>query len=142
MERQERHYTLSELSEAAAWLLREAGSVRVFLFYGNLGAGKTTLIKTLCHQLFVEDQGSSPTYALVNEYDSSKWGKIYHMDLYRLKSGAEALDIGIEEYLDSGNYCFIEWPELIVPFLPKQFMRVELTNEGTELRKMTIFKIH
>jgi tRNA threonylcarbamoyladenosine biosynthesis protein TsaE len=141
MEAQERTYPLSQIEEAAAWLLREAGETRILLFYGQLGAGKTTLIKALCRELSVHDQGSSPTYALVNEYDSPS-GMIYHMDLYRLKSSREALDIGIEEYLATGNYCFIEWPELIEPFLSERYLRIELTNEDSDCRKMTIFKNH
>ena len=85
---------------------------KVVLFYGEMGAGKTTLIKEICAQLGVTDGMSSPTFALVNEYHTKDNSTIYHFDLYRIKNIEECLDMGMEEYIQSGNYCFIEWPEI------------------------------
>lgn len=102
---------------AAAELLAFAGQERVFLFEAPMGAGKTTFIKVLCARLGVQDTMSSPTYAVVNEYATGDHQRVYHFDLYRLKSTAELLDIGFEEYLESGNYLFIEWPELAMPLI-------------------------
>ena len=102
---------------AAAELLAFAGQERVFLFEAPMGAGKTTFIKVLCTRLGVQDTMSSPTYAVVNEYATGDHQRVYHFDLYRLKSTAELLDIGFEEYLESGNYLFIEWPELAMPLI-------------------------
>lgn len=102
---------------AARELIAFAGAEHVFLFEAPMGAGKTTFIKALCTRLGVVDTMSSPTYSVVNEYATRDQGKVYHFDLYRLKSPAELLDIGFEEYLDSNSYLFIEWPELALPFI-------------------------
>lgn len=102
---------------AAAELIRFAGTQRIFLFEAPMGAGKTTFIKALCRQLDVVDTMSSPTYAVVNEYATHTSQRLYHFDLYRLKSSMELLEIGFEEYLDSGSYLFIEWPELALPLI-------------------------
>lgn len=102
---------------AAAELLAFAGEEHVFLFEAPMGAGKTTFIKVLCARLGVQDTMSSPTYAVVNEYATGDHQRVYHFDLYRLKSTAELLDIGFEEYLESGSYLFIEWPELAMPLI-------------------------
>jgi tRNA threonylcarbamoyladenosine biosynthesis protein TsaE len=110
---------LSGLPDAARQILSFAGTKRILCFYGDLGAGKTTLIKELCKQLGVTDAGSSPTFSLVNEYASENGEKLFHFDLYRLKNEQEIYDIGYEEYLFSGNYCFIEWPEKMEKLLPK-----------------------
>lgn len=103
-----------------------------------MGAGKTTLIKELCKQLGSEDNFSSPTYSIVNEY-TSPHGKLYHMDCYRLKSAEEALNIGIEDYLNGENYCFVEWPELIEQFLPADVIKISIrTTEN--IRNVSIFR--
>lgn len=102
---------------AAAELIRFAGTQHIFLFEAPMGAGKTTFIKALCTQLGVVDTMSSPTYAVVNEYATRESLRLYHFDLYRLKSSMELLEIGFEEYLDSGSYLFIEWPELALPLI-------------------------
>jgi tRNA threonylcarbamoyladenosine biosynthesis protein TsaE len=111
---------------------------RIITFEGNLGAGKTTFIKYLCTTLKSTGHISSPTYSLINEYEC-EGGKIYHMDLYRLKSTEEALDIGIEDYLYSSSYCFIEWPELITPLLPDNFLHIKIIAIDNQ-RKISIFK--
>src|SRR5688572_12476011 len=110
-----------ELSELAAKLLQYAGDIKIFLFSGEMGSGKTTLIKSLCKELGSNDHFSSPTFSLVNEYQSPK-GKIYHLDLYRIRQAEELMDIGIDELLDSGNYCFIEWPALVLDLLENKYI--------------------
>ncbi|MEM6723375.1 MAG: tRNA (adenosine(37)-N6)-threonylcarbamoyltransferase complex ATPase subunit type 1 TsaE, partial [Bacteroidota bacterium] len=110
---------IDQMQAAADQILETCKSEKKFAFYGDLGAGKTTLIQRICQQLNSTDNVSSPTFSLVNEYDYPD-GMIFHMDLYRLNSIEEALDIGIEGYLDSGHYCFIEWPAVILPLLDQE----------------------
>jgi len=117
--------SVRELDQVARQLLQEAGERRVFLFSGELGSGKTTLIRAVCRQLGVQDEVTSPTFSLVNAYRAED-GWVYHMDLYRLEREEELLEIGLEEYLFSGAYCFVEWPHLAEPVLPEGVMRVEL----------------
>ncbi len=114
---------LSGLPEVARALLNFAGPERIFLFDAAMGAGKTTLIKEMCRQLGCTDALSSPTYSIVNEYNSPT-GKIYHFDLYRLKDQEELLDLGIEDYLDGKHYCFLEWPELAENFLAGNYVKI------------------
>jgi tRNA threonylcarbamoyladenosine biosynthesis protein TsaE len=122
--------TLNVLDEVARDIIAGLYNRRVVLFYGEMGSGKTTLIKEMCRQLGVTGSMSSPTFALVNEYEAEK-GKIYHFDLYRVKNPEECLDIGMEEYLYSGNYCFIEWPEVAKPILPENTMKVFMEGSGS-----------
>ena len=110
---------LSELPEKSMLFFNELNHRKVVAFDGQMGAGKTTFIISILKGLGIEDIEGSPTYSLVNVYDSVAYGKIYHFDLYRLNSEIEAFDIGIEEMLYSGNYCFIEWPEKISNLLPE-----------------------
>lgn len=118
---------LEELPEVAKKILNFAENLpKVWLFQGEMGAGKTTLIKALGKAIGITDTIQSPTYSLVNEYDSPQAGKVYHFDLYRLKSEIEALDFGIEEYLDSGNFCWIEWAERIPSLLPAQRLLIQI----------------
>ena len=114
-------YTLDRIEEIAHLLIQEAGNQKVWVFRGEMGAGKTTLIKSLAKALQVSDSVSSPTFGIVNEYQTQANGLIYHFDFYRLDDPMEALDIGIEEYFYSGNYCWLEWAEKIAPFLPERF---------------------
>ena len=106
---------------------------RIFAFHGEMGAGKTTFIKTMCACLKVTDTVSSPTFAIVNEYFTENSGSIYHFDLYRIKSWTELLEIGYEDYFFSGNYCPLEWPEKIVNFLPEETVHVsiEVSADGS-----------
>lgn len=99
---------------------------RIFAFFGEMGAGKTTLIKDFCKVLGVKGNTSSPTFALVNDYKTESGKSIYHFDMYRIEDPSEAVRIGFEEYLDSGNYCFIEWPEKIHNLLPLSFVQVRI----------------
>ena len=113
---------------------------RVLAFDGQMGAGKTTFIKKLCEQMGTTDIVNSPTFAIVNVYDVEQpyKGEVYHFDCYRLKDIREALDFGAEEYLYSGNYCFIEWPEKIAPILPDDtvWLKIDLLPDGD--RRLTI----
>lgn len=131
---------LNELPKAAQELLAFAGNERIFLFYGEMGAGKTTLIKALCSELGTDDLVSSPTFSIVNEY-ASPAGPVYHFDFYRLKNETEALDLGYEDYIYSGCYCFIEWPERISGLLPENACSVKIENKGSNSRKLTAQKI-
>ncbi len=112
--------------------LQQSGASTVIAFYGSMGAGKTTFIAALCHELGVTEPVTSPTFAIVNEYASSaptvtEEAKIYHFDFYRIKRLEEAYDMGFEDYLYSGNLCLIEWPELIEDLLPDDALRVHIT---------------
>lgn len=121
--------SLDTLPEVARWILDNAAE-DVILLHGQMGAGKTTLIKALCKAMQVEDEVSSPTYSLVNEYYSPSYGTVYHFDLYRIDDENEALDMGIEEYLYSGSKCLIEWPEKISNLLPEECATVEISLDG------------
>lgn len=124
-----------QLPGIAADLLQHWSDKRVFAFYGEMGAGKTTLIKAMCEELEVTDNVSSPTFALVNVYNS-KNGEVYHLDVYRMKDTVELLDIGYEDYFFSGNYCFIEWPEKIEAYLPEDAVMVRIkVNHDSGIRE-------
>jgi tRNA threonylcarbamoyladenosine biosynthesis protein TsaE len=125
----ELEYTLETLPYIARELLAYAGDTKTFLFYAPMGAGKTTLIKELCRSLGSSDNFSSPTFSIVNEYIYPK-GKIYHFDLYRLNNLDELLDLGFEDYLDSGQYIFIEWPELAADLCHENFVHISVKTEG------------
>ena len=117
---------LSQLPDVARRVIDFAQDTPVWLFYGNMGAGKTTLIKALCQQWGVEDTVSSPTFALVNEYRTANEQTLYHFDFYRIEDEEEALDIGIEEYFASQRYCLVEWPTKIRNLLPDTYIRIEI----------------
>lgn len=129
-------YTLSNLPEAANAVLTGI-SGKTLLFYGDMGAGKTTLIKEIAKQLGTTDVVNSPTFSLVNEYDINQ-GKLYHFDFYRIDDEREALDMGVEEYFYSNNWNLIEWPEKIPGLLPKQKNKVYLNinNDGSRTVKI------
>jgi tRNA threonylcarbamoyladenosine biosynthesis protein TsaE len=127
---------LSELPKVAATLLNHFPSERVFLFFGEMGAGKTTFIKEICNELGVKDKVSSPSYSIVNEYQLSG-GKLYHFDFYRLKNESEALDMGYEEYFYNGDYCLVEWPEKITSLWPLQFVKVKILVLNEQERQIT-----
>jgi tRNA threonylcarbamoyladenosine biosynthesis protein TsaE len=130
--------TLPELPEVAREIARLLDQTRVWLFHGDLGSGKTTLIKALGNVLGVTDAMSSPTFSIVNEYECPQFEKVYHFDFYRIRSEAEALDIGIEEYFDSGYPCFIEWPEKLPSLLPESRGEVTITIENETNRTIAI----
>lgn len=127
------------LNEVALNLIDDIQHHKIVLFNGNLGAGKTTFIKVLCNALKMEDNFSSPTFSIINTYKSNEI-KVYHMDLYRINDSNELLDFGFEEYIDSGNICFIEWPEIALPFIHgAPFMNINIEVEpSTNCRKISV----
>ncbi|MEQ8703072.1 MAG: tRNA (adenosine(37)-N6)-threonylcarbamoyltransferase complex ATPase subunit type 1 TsaE [Phaeodactylibacter sp.] len=130
-------YRLKEVDHIAERLIAEAAPEQViWTFTGQIGAGKTTLIKALCRILGSREAVSSPTFSLVNEYEDREGQTFFHMDLYRLNDTEEALDIGIEEYLDSGQRCLIEWPGLIEHLLPEDTFRIKLEIGSDSSRKI------
>lgn len=133
--------SLDELDQLAKKLVKYGADEKVWVFQGNLGAGKTTLIRAVAGLFGVEDRVSSPTFSLVNEYRNHQGDVFYHFDFYRLEDPAEAIEIGVEEYFDSGNYCWIEWAEKIPGFLPEDFfhIRIDTLQDGT--RQLTLRKI-
>ena len=127
-------HSIEQLPEVARKLLEVFRDDRFFAFFGKMGVGKTTLIKEICATLGVEDNVCSPTFAIVNEYSDREGEPVYHFDFYRLKSVAEAYDIGYEEYFYSGCYCFTEWTEKIEELLPERYVRVEIEErEGVRI---------
>ena len=129
-----------EQEVSALDILRHAEPHRVFAFEGQMGAGKTTFIKHLCEQMRTTDVVNSPTFAIVNVYDVTQpySGEVYHFDCYRLKDIREAMDFGAEEYLYSGNYCFIEWPDMIAPLLPDDTVYVHISVQADGNRRLTL----
>ena len=127
---------LSDLQEAAVALLNFSGENTIFVFEGEMGAGKTTFIKAICAALGIDDLVSSPTFSIVNEYESGGGKVVYHFDFYRIKNLNEAYDIGYEEYFYSGNICLIEWPEKIAEILPEKHVRVKIELTATDQRTM------
>lgn len=130
-------YYLQDIEQIAKEVIA-SNPEKVILFNGDMGAGKTTLIKTLCKTLGVEDATSSPTFSLVNEYKTKDNQLVYHFDVYRLKSQAEALDMGIDEYLYSGNWCFIEWAEKIPDLIPDNHstITISVVEDGKRLLEL------
>ena len=129
--------SLDKIADAAQEFVSQIGEKRVFAFYGGMGAGKTTFIKAVCDQLGVNDAVTSPTFAIVNEYNS-QMGPIYHFDFYRIKRASEVLDIGFDDYIYSGNLCLMEWPELIEDFLPEETTIVKIMELENGMRKIII----
>lgn len=130
-------HSIDSIDKAAKEFVAHIGQRRIFAFYGGMGAGKTTFIKAVCQQLGVTDTVSSPTFAIVNEYDSDL-GPIYHFDFYRIKKLSEVLDLGFEDYAYSGNLCLMEWPELIEEILPEETICVRIEEIADSKRLLTI----
>ena len=124
--------TSEQSVEVAERILRDFPEARVFALHGDLGAGKTTLIKGFCQVLGVKNHTSSPSFAIVNEYWSKDHGPLYHFDLFRLRDPRELEGIGFTEYIDSDAYCFVEWPELAVDLLPAGTVHISIAVEGEE----------
>lgn len=131
-------YKEQELAEIVKQVFEKYKDYKVWLLNGDMGAGKTTFVNALCAYFEVNEPTSSPTFSIVNEYTSSKVGEIYHFDCYRIKDDFEAIDIGVEDYLYSGNYCFIEWPEKIQNLLPDRCLEIEILVKDNYLRELVI----
>ena len=133
--------SVSDLPKAVKWVLEQAQGRKKIMLYGEMGVGKTTFTKAFCHYLGVKNTTSSPTFSLVNDYVFNENGiekHVYHIDLYRLKSLDEALDIGIEVYLYDTHYCLIEWPQLIEPLLDETVLKISIQKTGKSARKVVI----
>ena len=129
---------INDLDEVSSKILKFNNQYKKFAFFGDMGVGKTTLIKFLLKKLGVNDNVTSPTFSIVNEYLSEKLGSIFHFDFYRIKNEKEAYDIGIDEYLSSDNYCFIEWPNKINSFIDDNFVNVYIDIVDDNKRNIMI----
>jgi tRNA threonylcarbamoyladenosine biosynthesis protein TsaE len=127
---------IDDLSKAATELVKEGEGHTVWLLKGEMGSGKTTLVKQIVEQLGVKGTVASPTFSIVNQYGKTGGRVVYHFDLYRLKNELEAFDIGLEEYLNSGNVCLIEWPEKLEKLLPDQYFEVQIEPYDSLRRKI------
>ncbi len=131
-------YTLDQITEAATTFWSQLSEYRVFAFYGEMGAGKTTFIHALCEVLKVKDVVSSPTFSIINEYATANGQTVYHLDLYRLKDQEEALQAGVEDVLYSGSVCLIEWPQKAEGLLPEHTVKVEIEILSEKERNMKL----
>jgi len=132
-----KNYSLNQLSEIAKEIIKNSSS-KILLFYGEMGVGKTTLIKQLVKELGSDDIVSSPTFSLVNEYHSVYNTPIYHFDFYRINAENEAFDIGIEEYFYSNHWCFIEWPNKVENLLPLKSVNITISVNNNQQRTIEI----
>ena len=130
-------YTIDEINSIAKEILSLYNSSKIFVFIGEMGSGKTTLIKSLVKELGYKGNVNSPTFSIINEY--SNGNKIFHFDFYRINDKNELLDLGIEEYINSDHWCFIEWPDLIIDLLPEGFIKLNLETISENERKITIY---
>lgn len=128
----------TKLAEAARKFVKATEGNKVFAFYGQMGAGKTTFIKAICRELGVTDVVTSPTFTLVNEYRRPGNSDVYHFDFYRIKETSEVFDFGFEEYTDGSSYCFMEWPEKIETVLPAVTVKVYITVNADDSRTVRI----
>jgi tRNA threonylcarbamoyladenosine biosynthesis protein TsaE len=126
------------LDKVALEIIKYSDQDRIWIFYGEMGSGKTTLIKAIAHQLNVDDNVHSPSFSIVNEYRNLNDDVFYHFDFYRIENETEAMDIGIEEYLDSGDLCFIEWPQKIPSLLPDKFLKIEISITSNTSREINL----
>lgn len=130
--------SLEKINEAARQFIDNIGDRTIFAFFGKMGAGKTTFIKAICEELGVEDVITSPTFAIVNEYTTGEGDPLYHFDFYRIKKLDEFFDMGGEDYFESGNLCFIEWPELIEDVMPEDAVQVTIEEQQDGSRVVTV----
>lgn len=128
--------SLDKINDTAKEFVSIMGEHKVFVFYGSMGAGKTTFITALCKELGVTDVISSPTFAIVNEYETISGNSIYHFDFYRINKVEEAFDFGYEDYFYSGNLCFIEWPEKVAELIPDNAVKVFITEKEDGSREI------
>ena len=130
-------YTIDEINSIAKEILSLENCSKIYVFIGEMGSGKTTLIKSLVKELGYKGNVNSPTFSIINEY--SNGNKIFHFDFYRINDKNELLDLGIEEYINSDHWCFIEWPDLIIDLLPEGFIKLNLETISENERKITIY---
>lgn len=131
-------HSLNDLPSFVSELLPLLSRSLVWCFYGEMGAGKTTLIREICRQLQVTDSVTSPTFALVNEYRRTGKKSVFHFDFYRIKDIREAYDLGYEEYFYGGSHCFVEWPEKVEEILPPGLARVRIARESNDTRQIVL----
>jgi len=131
---------LNDLNALSQRVIEFGKDYKIWLLIGRMGAGKTTLSKALCSSLKVIDIVQSPTFSLVNEYETESGKTVYHFDFYRITNAEEALNIGIEEYFYSGNQCLIEWPENISELIPDEYLKIEIEVEQNESRTIKLTK--
>jgi tRNA threonylcarbamoyladenosine biosynthesis protein TsaE len=132
---------IKDLNSIAKRLIDEFSGERIFAFYGKMGAGKTTFIQSVCKALGSGDSVTSPTFALINEYKTGDRQSVFHFDFYRIKNLEEVFDLGYEDYLYSGSYCLIEWPELIEPLLPENIIKVKIEVAEDGSRNISALKV-
>lgn len=132
----ERVFTLDDIESAARDFIDSIGDDRVFLFDGDMGAGKTTFISEVCRILGADDDFGSPTFSIINEYSDRDGNPIYHFDLYRLESPQEAMDIGAEDYFFSGALCFVEWPDRLGELRPEESREVKISVNPDNTRTL------
>jgi len=132
-------YQLDELNHVAKQLLKEI-DVPIWLFYGQMGAGKTTLIREILLELGVKDHIQSPTFSLVNEYQDKESQSIFHFDFYRIEDEEEAYDMGVEDYFYSDNRCLVEWPEKIPNLLPEEAVAIKINVKGDLIRELEVIR--
>jgi tRNA threonylcarbamoyladenosine biosynthesis protein TsaE len=130
--------SIEKIDKVAREFIEIMGNRKVYAFNGKMGAGKTTFIKAICESMGVQETINSPTFSIVNEYEAKNGNIIYHFDCYRINKIEEALDFGADEYLNSGNICFIEWAENIAPLLPDSITNVNIEEIANGLRKIEI----
>lgn len=124
--------TLDNIGSVACDIMSYFNDFKVFLLYGEMGAGKTTLVQAVCKEMGVIQEVNSPTFSIINEIETPADGAVYHMDLYRIRKEQELLDIGIDEYLYSGNLCFIEWPDLLVNRIGYNYISIKMEGDANK----------
>ncbi len=132
------HFTLTTIQAAANFVIENCGTKKIIFFEADMGAGKTTLINEICCVLQVQDVVSSPTFSIINEYALQKGDILYHMDLYRLKSYEECVQAGVDDALQSGRLCLVEWPQLVEPYYSSEAMHIHIKVAGNEQRMLKI----
>lgn len=131
------NFTIENIRKAAEYFIENIGDNNIILFEGEMGAGKTTFIAEVCRCLGVSDDIGSPTFSLINEYEEANGKPIFHFDLYRIETPQEAFDIGITDYFESGNLCFVEWPDRLGPLTPNDARKAILSINSDNSRKLT-----
>lgn len=130
-------FSLQQIDKVVQQVWQQNKHKKVWLFYANMGCGKTTFINALCKYLQVNEVSSSPTFSIINEYKSNDVGTIYHLDLYRLKDAEDAINAGVEDVLYSNNYCFVEWPEKAMEIMPNEVCEIKIELAENEQRKIS-----